>query len=66
MSDTVLSKVDDKIYGSIGEGMATKFTEMIPKRMADKGVIVDCHACSAEEEAEVFFELYNSVNAEKA
>ena len=62
MGEMVNEKVQDKIYGSIGEGMVTKFNEMIPTKMAEKGVIVDCQASSAHDQAEVFFDLYEKLS----
>jgi hypothetical protein len=59
MEETVHTKVHEKVYGSIGDGMKTKFSTMIPQKMAEKGVFVECQACSHTEQAEIFFELYD-------
>lgn len=59
MTATVLDKVNTKIHSSISEGMINKFNALIPQKMSEKGVHVDCHACTTEEQAEIFFYLHD-------
>jgi hypothetical protein len=61
MEKTVLSNVNNKLQSTIIEGMIGKFNEMIPHKLAEKGVIIDCHACKKEDQAEIFFELYDRI-----
>jgi hypothetical protein len=61
MERTVLSNVNNKLQSTIIEGMITKFNEMIPQKLAEKGVIIDCHACKKEDQGEIFFELYDRI-----
>mmetsp|Transcript_9679 Transcript_9679/g.10401 ORF Transcript_9679/g.10401 Transcript_9679/m.10401 type:complete len:215 (-) Transcript_9679:165-809(-) len=62
MGDMVNERVHENIYGSIGEGMIQKFNELIPQKMSEKGVNVDCQACSANDQAEVFFDLFEKLS----
>jgi hypothetical protein len=62
LKDSVAQKIDEKIYGAINEGMMGKFKLLIPQKMAEQGVIVDVQVVSAEEEAEVFFDILQTVN----
>lgn len=59
MVGTVLPKIQTKIYSNINDGMIQKFNELIPTKMAEKSIHVDCHACKTEDQAEVFFELHD-------
>lgn len=61
LKDTVESKVDDKIYSSINEGMMAKFRELIPVKMAAQGVLVSCEVSSAEDEADLFFNIMSTL-----
>jgi hypothetical protein len=63
LGDTIMEKIMEKIYGSMNESMIKKFSEMLPNKMKEKGVLVDCHACTMEEEALVFFELFGRIDA---
>lgn len=57
LKDSVTQKVEDKVHSSINEGMMRKFKEMIPLKMAEQGVVVDCDSVSAEDQAEIFFKI---------
>lgn len=61
LKDTVESRVDEKVYGTINEGMMTKFRELIPRKMATQGVLVDCQVASAEDEADLFFSIMDAM-----
>lgn len=56
VGDTVTAQVDSKIHASVNEGMKVKIGETIPKKLAEKGVHVDCITCFADEQAEFFFD----------
>ena len=62
MGETVSAKVDEKIQTSIIEGMMKKFGEMIPAKVASKGVEVECQPATCEQEAEIFFNILERVN----
>jgi len=64
IKDSVNQKVEEKVNSSISEGMMRKFKEMIPHKMAEQGVNVECDAVSAEEQAEVFFKLLSDLKGE--
>jgi urease gamma subunit len=57
LTDSVMAKVDEKIHVSITDGMMSKFADMIPKKMQEKGVLVECLTATTDNEAEVFFNL---------
>jgi uncharacterized protein YktA (UPF0223 family) len=59
--EAVEHQINDKIYGSINEGMMKKFKEIIPQKLAEQGVIVECITASAADEAEIFFEILSSI-----
>ncbi len=61
MKDSVEAKVNDKIHSMVGEGMMNKFATMIPTKMAEKGVSVECVASTPEQEGEVFFDLHSRI-----
>lgn len=63
MRESVEQRIDERIYGSITDGMMNKFKEMIPRKMADQGVLVDCQVASKEDEAEVLFAIVASLKA---
>ncbi len=65
MEDTVLSTVDTKIVSQINEGMMRKFNEMIPLKLGEKGLNVDCTTCSPEEQADFFYETLAKLNEAK-
>lgn len=57
LKDTVESRVDDKVFSSINEGMMAKFRDLIPQKMATQGVVVECQVASVEDEADLFFDI---------
>lgn len=61
LKDAVESRVDEKVYSSINEGMMAKFRELIPAKMAAQGVLVECQVSSAEEEADLFFDIMSTL-----
>ena len=62
LGDVVSSKANEKIYGTISESMMTKFAEMIPKKMSEQGVEVECTAALQENQADVFFDILERLN----
>eukprot|EP01034_Spumella_vulgaris_P027444 gene27444-34160_t len=65
MEDSVLATVDTKIVAQINEGMMRKFNEMIPLKLSEKGLNVDCTTCSPEEQADFFYETLSKLNEAK-
>lgn len=63
LGDVITGKVYEKIYATINESMIKKFGEMLPTKMREKGVSVDCTASSHNDEALVFFDMMNRVNS---
>ncbi len=58
MADSVSEKVDTKIVSMINEGMMKKFSEMIPLKLAEKGLSVAVTTCTLEQQADFFYETY--------
>ena len=56
IGETVTNQVDTKIRDAVNESMKTKIGENIPKKLAAKGIHVDCVTCFADEQAEFFFD----------
>ena len=54
------AEIDNKIKDSVCEGMIHKFGEIIPQKMLEAGVDVDCHVIPSEKQAEYFFEALSS------
>lgn len=65
IGDAVSNQVDNKIYTSVNEGMKVKIGESIPKKLAEKGIHVDCVSCFAEEQAEFFFDTLEQLGIVK-
>lgn len=62
MADVVTQRVNEKVYSTLTESMMSKFAEMIPKKMSDQGVAVECHPAVTDDQAEVFFDLLQRLN----
>jgi len=54
MSDALI-KIDETVLKKLHDNMMIKFGELIPKKMSDNGLDVNCTVCSKEDEAEFFF-----------
>lgn len=55
MSSVASTQIDQNIKTKINEGLITKFAEMIPVKLAEKGVEVECKVCHSADQAEYFF-----------
>eukprot|EP01031_Cornospumella_fuschlensis_P032442 gene32442-39230_t len=62
VGDVITGKVYEKIYSTINESMMSKFMEMLPAKMREKGISVDCAASSHAEEALVFFDMMHRLS----
>lgn len=47
--------IDEKISKMVLDGMMKKFEEMVPTKMAESGLLVDCSVVSPADESEHFF-----------
>jgi len=63
MKEDVECKVNKKICSSLNQGMMAKFDEILPKKMAEQNVVVECHSFAQEEETEFFFEMLKTLNS---
>jgi hypothetical protein len=62
MSDIISTKVNEKINVSIINGMMNKFSELIPIKMLEQGINVECITSLKENESEIFFDIYSKIN----
>ena len=51
-----LSKIDDTVLNKVHENMMTKFAEVIPTKMNENGINVDCCVCACGDQAAYLFE----------
>lgn len=65
MADVVSHKVEDKITSMINEGMMKKFSDIIPSKLADRGLHVECTTCTLEEQADFFYDTLMRLNEHK-
>ena len=49
--------IETKIRSKVYEAMIEKLGEMIPQKMGEAGLQVECHVCGKEAEAEIFFDI---------
>jgi hypothetical protein len=56
LADTVLSKIDEKVLFKVNEALKEKISVMIPAKLKENGVQVDCVVCSSEDQADFFFD----------
>ncbi len=42
--------------------MMSKFAEVVPAKMAEAGLEVDCHVCGKDDQAEFFFDAIAKMN----
>ena len=61
LADTAGEKIDRKIKDHIQEGMMKKFGEVIPEKLAENGVSVDCHVVHSAEQAEYFYQMLSDM-----
>ena len=53
--DEALSKIDTTVMSKVRENMMKKFSEVIPQKMLESGISVDCTVLSKEDQAEFFY-----------
>jgi hypothetical protein len=61
MAEQTLPKVDDNIAKKIHSGMMSKFQEVIPTKMAENNVQVECQVVTREEQADTFFTIIENL-----
>ena len=57
LQETAIPTIDEKILKSVHDGMMSKFSEVIPQKLTEAGLEVECSVCSCEDQAEVFFTI---------
>jgi hypothetical protein len=65
MIEGVLPTINDKIRVKIHEGLISKLGEMLPQKMAENGVNIDCAVLASAEQADYFFDMMDKVNKMK-
>lgn len=65
MADVVSNKVEAKITSMINEGMMKKFGDIIPAKLAEKGLNVACTTCTLEQQADFFYDTLMRLNENK-
>lgn len=55
LSDSVVPGIDERILKQVHTSMMAKFAEIIPQKMGDSGLNVECNVCSSAEQADHFF-----------
>jgi hypothetical protein len=50
----------------VGEGMQHKFAEVIPSKLAENGVLVECKICSREDQADYFYDALALIHDKSA
>lgn len=63
LGETIMSKIYEKVYDSLNDGMISKFAQMLPDKMKEKGVLVEVHACTAADQGAIFFDLVGRLSA---
>ncbi len=61
LGSTAGEKIDRKIKDHIQEGMMKKFGEIIPEKLAENGVSVDCHVVPSADQAEYFYQVLSDI-----
>jgi len=61
LGSTAGEKIDRKIKDHIQEGMMKKFGEIIPEKLAENGVSVDCHVVTSADQAEYFYQMLSDI-----
>ena len=56
-----LSKVDGIVLQKVQESLMDKFGQLIPSKMAESGMLVDCTVVDKGNQAEFFFDTLESV-----
>ena len=51
-----LSKIDDTVLNKVHENMMAKFAEIIPIKMSENGINVDCCVCACADQAAYLFD----------
>lgn len=63
MDAKAIPSIDEKISKMVLEGMMKKFEEMVPQKMAESGLLVDCSVVSCADQAEYLFNMLDKLQA---
>ncbi len=55
--------IREKISQQVQTGMMSKFASLVPLKMVEAGLAVDCNVCASEEQADFFFTMISKFNA---
>jgi len=55
--EEAIPKIDEKVSSKVHGALMSKFQEIIPEKMAQAGLQVECEVCTKENQAECFFSL---------
>lgn len=55
-----------QVQAGINEGMKKKIGDMIPLKLQEKGIDVDCVACFTEDQADFFFDMLEQLGISSA
>jgi hypothetical protein len=58
---TALPTIDHKINDSVYEGMMNKMAEILPKKMQEAGLVVECNVYSAADQANNFYDTLETL-----
>lgn len=63
LSESVLPSINTKILSQVHDSMMTKFAEVLPSKLAESGLDVECSVCGPADQAEMLFEIVERLNA---
>jgi hypothetical protein len=53
--EKALDTIDHTVMDKLNEGLKGKLATILPQKMAEQGIVIDCNVCSREEQADFFF-----------
>lgn len=62
LENTAIPMIDQKVLNLVHEGMMKKFGDMIPQKMSEAGLEVECNVCASEDQADFFFPALQKLN----
>jgi len=63
LSETALPKIDEKISNLVHTKLMERFQEMIPLKMSEQGLVVECNCSTSAAQAEYFFGMLQRLEA---
>jgi len=61
IADTIVPKIDDRIFEIMQNTMMKRFEETVPKKMEEQGLDVSCVVKTSKEQAEYFFSIISQM-----